>query len=397
MNLRIYFKLCLILLLMNGVTISFAAAPIPPSTTSHFLVLSDIHFDPFSACRHIGSDSCPLIQALTKAKPSAWANLLKQYETSDTFYRHEDSNYALLHTTLIAAQQASKAQHTQFVLILGDMLTHDLRSSYQTYSGDHSQEGYDLFVKKMVMFLVDELHHAFPGQDVYLLQGNHDHAREGYVVDTEAAFYEALSTPWATLIKNKANRESMLRTFPQGGYYAVDLPHQPHIRLMMLNSILFSNHARGKAMQQMVTQELNWLQQELEMAKEKNQMIWIAMHVPQFRNVYSANGLPLLHLESLWYAPDRVRFDNELRLFSDRIAVLFAGHLHTHWCDAIATQGGSMLVVGVPSVSPINGNDPMFQIYQYESQQGRLKAVTNYVYPFTGGHVFLDEVCQRRD
>jgi hypothetical protein len=332
-----------------------------------------------------------------RAKPSAWAKLLKQSEASNAFYRYEDSNYALLHTTLTAAQEAATVQHAQFVLILGDMLTHRLRSSYQIYSGDRSQAGYDLFVKKMVMFLVSELRHAFPGQDVYLLQGNHDHAREGYVVDTDAAFYETLSTPWATLIKNKANRESMLQTFPQGGYYAVDLPDQPHIRLIMLNSILFSNYARGKAIQEMAMQELTWLQQVLEKAKDKNQIIWIAMHVPQFSNIYSAHGMPLLHLESLWYSPDRVRFDNTLRLFSDRIAVLFAGHLHAHWCDAIATQGGNILVVGVPSVSPINGNDPMFQIYQYELQQGRLKGVMNYIYPFTGSHVFLDEVCQRKN
>src|SRR3990167_6608856 len=116
---------------------------------ANFLVLSDIHFDPFIACHNIAP--CPFIQKLRHASSNEWPMLFATYDSSQPQYQ-QDTNYLLLVSTLTAAKKRANEKEARFVLVLGDFLGHDFRDNYRKYTQDSSVSGYRSFVKKTLQF-----------------------------------------------------------------------------------------------------------------------------------------------------------------------------------------------------------------------------------------------------
>src|SRR5579871_5438950 len=105
---------------------------------ANFLVLADIHFDPFVSCKNV--KPCPLIEKLRQANASEWPKLLAVYDDESPRYR-QDTNYPLLISALSAAKRAANAQQAKFVLVLGDFLGHEYRTYYKKYSADKHMMG----------------------------------------------------------------------------------------------------------------------------------------------------------------------------------------------------------------------------------------------------------------
>lgn len=363
--LKIKSYLAIFLLVISVASSSFAENQ---QTDNAFLSISDFHFDPFISCKKTKTIPCPLIQKLRRANAHEWAKILAAEDKASDHYK-QDTNYPLLTKSLKTAKSAGAQNQIKFVLVLGDFLGHEYRQYYKRYSQDKTFAGYEAFVKKTMTFLTLQLANTFPNVDVYSALGNNDSYLGDYVSVINSNFYEETGLLWSSLIKNPAARESMEEQFSKAGYYAIDLPNQSNLRLIVLNSVLFSYKARGKRVAEAARAELNWLHRELQSAEKKNQKVFIAMHIPMSYDIYATANIKLFTLFNLWHQQYIQAFKDELNQFSDTIASIFVSHLHSNWHQRYtALNGDDIAIMGTPSISPIFGNDPAFKVYFYDTE-----------------------------
>lgn len=351
------------------------------NTLSYFLTLADIHFDPFISCQTTKVQPCPLIVKLNRAPVNEWSMLLAAYDKSVPVYR-QDTDYSLLVSSLTAAKKAAASEHAQFVIVLGDLLGHNFKHYYKKYSQDQTAAGRLVFTRKTIQFVTNELAKTFPQTNVYMLVGNNDSYQNDYVTPPNSLFLKEAASEWSALIKNKMQREEMQQTFPYAGYYAINLSPDAKLRLIVLNTVLFSVKAKGKNVDQAADNELKWLQQQLASVKAHQQKAIIAMHIPPGVDVYATLRLRLFTLVSLWKPAYAARFQTELQQFAPVISGIFSGHLHSDWFQVLTFNQSTneIPITGTPSISPIFGNNPGFKIYSYSPTSLQLDDFVTYYY-----------------
>lgn len=361
---------------------SWADTNAQPDRTINFLSLADIHFDPFISCHH--NVPCPVIQKLKNANAKEWSTILSEYDKNAPRYR-QDTNYPLLVSTLTAAKKIADDTHTQFVLVLGDFLGHEYRQYYIKYSQDRSRESYQAFVRKTFEFMVNELQHTFPEKNVYLVVGNNDSYHADYYSYPRGQFFKDSAYLWSSIIKNKNNRVEMQKTFSTGGYYAINLPQEDNLKLILLNTNFFSYKAKGNGIDKAANDELTWLHNELKLAKDKKQKVILAMHIPVGIDIYASLRIRLFRLIELWNTKYTQRFQAELKEFAPQIVAIFSGHLHSDWSQMLTFDSGNEIpVIGTPSVSPIFGSNPGFKVFTYSLQSQQLINFVTYYFPLNG-------------
>lgn len=342
----------------------FLSSPIcaAPAPSPVFLTLADLHFDPFISCRIKKEHPCPLITALEQAPIEKWSAIFAHYDTQEPRYG-QDSNNLLLQSALAQAHQASEDHHTQFILILGDFLGHHFTSNFKHYAANPSPTSYRLFVNKTLAYINLLLTQSFPSQDVYAVVGNNDNYHGDYFTAPHTPFFNDTAALWSQLIKNKKNRALMRKEFTSAGYYKVVIS-PASLRLLVLNSVLFSYKARGKNVQQAADRQLTWLHQELQNARDQHQSVIIAMHIPMRLDVYATAQFHLFTLAEFWRPAYLDRFEKELTTFSAEISAVLTGHLHYSWLQTKRiSPSHNILLAGSPAISPIYGNPPGFTLY----------------------------------
>lgn len=338
-------------------TISYADTP------KNFLSLTDIHFTPFEACNNV--KPCPLIQELNQSAIEQWENILAKYDTNPPKYG-QDTTYPLVVSSLAAAKKEATAAKVEFVLVLGDFLGHDYKKNYADYSGDSSPEGYQVFVKKTFDFLTLEFQQTFPSTDVYNLVGNNDSYVDDYVFDAKGAFFKDLAVTWSDLIKTPENKVAMRKAFVDAGYYAVNLPGD-QVRLICLNSNLFSIKAKGDDVLTAARTELDWLKTELETVTQHHQKAIIAMHIPLGVDVYAT--IKKGCVVEFWQPEFSSSFTAILTAHAADIMSLLSAHTHSDWFEILNSRSASEIPNSLtPSISPQNGNNPGFKIFNYTDQ-----------------------------
>lgn len=362
----------------------FCATVFAQETTSedriNFLSLADIHFDPFVACHN--EKPCPLIQKLRQAPVSEWAKIFTDFERLSSAYR-QDTNYLLLKSALNAAKVEAERSHIKFVIVLGDFLGHEYRPYYIKFTKDKSRSGYRAFVKKTMQFLMSELAKTFPNINVYSVIGNNDSYGGDYAIESHGQFLQDAVGWFSSVVQSNSNRVAIANTLPIAGYYAIDIPDSPQMRLIVLDSVLFSPRARGKGVEHAAVQQLNWLYKELQSVKAKNQKALIALHIPSGIDVYATLKIKLFTLVELWNVKYTRSFQSILREFAPQVSAIFAGHLHADWFQIHTYNGAEIPVTGTPSISPIFGNNPGFKIYSYSTKTLELGNFVTYYYPIT--------------
>jgi sphingomyelin phosphodiesterase acid-like 3 len=346
----------------------------------NFMTIADIHFDPFSSCT---TRPCPLIDKLRQSTASDWGKILAVYDKSPPVYG-EDANYPLLQSGMLEFQKIAATRHARFVLVLGDFIGHYYPYYYRRYSSDKSMSGYRSFVYKTLAFLTIELNRAFPDINVYAVVGNNDTYQKDYESEPGGQFFHDTANLWAGLIRDKVVSSNMRNQYLKAGYYSVTPPVQHGLRIIMLNTNLFSHRARGHNIDQAALTELNWLHNQLQDAKKNGQKVLIAMHIPEGIDVYATLRVKLFTLMQLWKSEYTSRFEAELRAFAPEISGILAGHLHADWFQILSFDENEIPVLGTPSISPIFGNNPGFKVFTYTAQPRQLQDYTTYYYPLHG-------------
>ena len=100
----------------------------PGTNEGLFLIVTDIHFDPFS--------DPTLVPVLDKSPVSGWTDIFKGAAESIKSYGN-DATYTLMVSALDAA--AAQGMTYDYVLYTGDYLSHHFNDTYQKTAGDNPQ------------------------------------------------------------------------------------------------------------------------------------------------------------------------------------------------------------------------------------------------------------------
>lgn len=386
---RLRWMLIIIVLINNVFAAEKPAIPQQPTPQSvHFLTIGDIHFDPFTNCGL--ARPCEIITKLVQSPSVQWARIFEESNAKPSQVG-QDTNYPLLNSALTASKQASSAAQTQFVIVLGDSLGHNFRSLYKKYSGDKSSSGFQRFVHKTLEFITAQLQVAYPNQTIFMVVGNNDSYQGDYVTSVDGAFFRDTSYLWSSLIRDSQQRIAMQKQFLHAGYYSLNLSAQPNLKLIVLNTSLFSYKGKGKGLNRYALEQLNWLHQELQVAMKEKQTVLIAMHIPEGIDINATQSLRLFRVASLWQQAFIDRFESEIENAAPAIMAIYAGHLHSEWSQLLTFPNGSIPLKGVTSISPIFGNNPGFEIDTYSTRPVHLDNSIAYIYPLRGEKTWIKQ------
>lgn len=369
--LRIIFLIrCLLLC-----TAAFASS----SPQMRFVAISDIHFTPFASCEE--QTPCETIELLRQAPAEDWDAILALKDKS-AIQSKDETNYLLLSSMLRDVYQKSVVQKPTFVLVSGDFLAHGYRGLYQHFSTDKTEAGYQEFVNKTMTFLMLQFKSHLGKQNVFVAIGNNDTYQDHYVINFDDSFFKNMGEIWSNAITDDNIKSVVANEMATAGYYASTLPQQPNLRLIVLNSVLFSAQAQGNSVDVVANNQLAWLHQQLEFAKAFNQKALIVMHIPDGVDAFSTASSTPFSIKTFWQQEYSERFEADLVNYSDNIVGVLAAHDHGDWMRVL--HGGNNQLVamsGVPSVSPVFGNNPAYKIYSIATDELTLSDFVTYTFP----------------
>lgn len=341
-----------------------------PLSNQSFLSITDLHFNP---CFDPG-----LIPKLAATDAGDWAGIFETASVTDLSDYGKDTNYPLLKSLF---NDLASFADTDFVIFSGDFLGHNQRKQYQAGSNDKTDDGFSAFITKTVQFLADQFKAAFPGKVIFPCMGNDDNICGDYEITPFGEFLSMFTETWQPFMDflDKDGGSSFADTFPMGGYYTASIPGRPNHRLVVLNNIFMSQKYRnacGSKPGDPAMAQLSWLEWVLYQSRTRNEKIWLVFHEPMGINMY-----PALHGKNPNCADNvntfmKSRYGDILRSLlghaSDLIQGAFCGHTHMDEFRILHDAGTTPLMAMhvTPSVSPMFGNNPGYQVFFTELVTG---------------------------
>jgi sphingomyelin phosphodiesterase acid-like 3 len=357
-----------------------AAAQAPSHTTVPVFLLSDIHLDPFhdpAKFQQLRDTPAAGWAAILYAPPSPTQAADFAHLQSTCNAKGIDTPPALLQSSLHAAQL--QQPHPLFTTVSGDLLAHQFDCRFHTLAPTATDADYSAFASKTVAFIALQLRETFPHTSIYFALGNNDSGCKDYREDPNSAFLRADAASFSGDALTPANRAAILHEFPQLGNYTITLPSPiAHTRLIVLQDIFESKKyaaCNGTPSDDAATQQIAWLRTQLTAARAAHEHVWVMAHIPPGIDAYStfskhrnvcAGQSPEMFLGSDALATTLSEFPDVIRL------ALF-GHTHMDELRAYTTPTGIIPAKLVPSITPVNGNNPAFTLAAVEPSTATLK------------------------
>ena len=340
------------------------------------LLVTDIHFDPFhdpARAQQLASEPVSKWNAILSAPPSPNQQQAFGALQSGCRARGVDTPYALLHSSLQAMRRLQP--EAKFMMVGGDLLAHELSCRYTKLFPAATRNDYQVFVLKTISFVMQELRATVPGIPVYVALGNNDTACGDYRLDAGSDFLAQTGRIIAEGLP-PSERQQVLRGFAKGGYYSLMMASPMRdTRLIVLNDIFQSPKYQtcgGKADPAAGVDEIAWMQEQLTEAQRSRQRVWVMGHIPPGVDPFSTvlkftdvcgNGTPEMFQTS----------DKMTDLLTEHAGVIRLGifaHTHMDEMRLFHPQNGSahpannqaVAIKIIPSISPVDGNDPSFTI-----------------------------------
>lgn len=357
--------------------------------TMQALMVSDIHFEPFW-------DPTKTAQ-LETAPASEWKAILSAPDSADREKkfaalaqeckeRGEDTSYPLFASSLDAMRKDGAG--VRFVTVSGDLISHGFLCKYKAVFPQASPEDYRAFVEKTIEFVVSSLRETFPHAPVYAALGNNDSDCGDYQLDADSQFLSDVGRILTADIPEpertnlpELERKTAAHDFADGGYYSAALPVH-HARILVLDDLFMARKyetCANKPDPQAAAAQILWLEKELKIARKDKEKIWVMAHIPPGVDPYSTitkaknicdGKSPQMFLSSESMGDAIARYGDVIRL------AIFA---HTHMDemrllepDAKDDAYGPVAVKMVPSISPVDGNNPSFTVAEVDAETGVL-------------------------
>lgn len=347
-------------------------------------MVSDIHFEPFW--------DPAKVEKLVVAPANQWAAILGSAASPDRaaqfaalqktcHAKGNDTDYTLLASSLHAMRE--DAAGAGFITVSGDLLAHDFSCKYENTVSHATPDGYEAFAAKALEFVMDELRSAFPGVPVYAALGNNDSGCGDYQLDAGGGFLDAVA-PALSADVPAAERGRARRDVAAGGYYSVRLPApMEHARLLILDDLFMSERyatCSGKADSKPAAEQIEWLRGQLEQARRDHEKVWVMAHIPPGINPYSTirkmanvcdGDAPVMFLSS-------AELPDTIAEFGDVVRLAIFAHTHMDELRLLRAENagagkGPVALKMVPSISPVDGNNPSFVVARVNPASAVLK------------------------
>lgn len=374
-------------MVVSSAGVASAKEPVA-AETAPVLMLSDIHFDPF----HDPSK----FEALAAAPVTEWAGIFAAAPSptqAADFERLQaacktkgvDTPVALLNASMDAAQKQMPTP--LFVTLSGDLMAHKFDCRFHTLNPKGTEAEYSAFAAKTVMFVAWKLRKTFPHVPVYIALGNNDSGCQDYSEDPKSAFLTADAKSFAAVMTTTENSSAVLASFPELGDENVSLP-MPKTRLLVMQDIFESKRyatCSGKSTEDAAKAQIAWLRTQLQAARKAHDKVWVMAHIPpgidvyatftKFRNVCGGEAAEsFLASEAL---------AETIAEYPDVIKLALFGHTHMDEMRVYTAANGDVIPGKlVPSISPVNGNNPAFTVAEVDTTTATLKDYA--VYSTTG-------------
>jgi sphingomyelin phosphodiesterase acid-like 3 len=351
------------------------------------LLISDIHFDPF----HDPGKA----RQLVREPVSQWASILASAASPDQTQAFAglqkacdakgiDTPYPLLESSLEAMRE--RAPGASFITVTGDLIVHAFSCRYTTLMPGSTPDNYHEFVEKTIEFVVSQLRATFPGAPVYVALGNNDTDCGDYRLDAGGSFLAKTATILASGVPASA-RQQFLQEFPAGGYFSLTMAApMRNTRLIVLNDLFLSprySTCNGAADDEPANAEMGWLESQLAQARQLGERVWVMGHIPPGVNTYAT----VSKFKNVCAGEDAEMFLNSGKLdallieYADVVRLGLFAHTHMDEMRLIAPEVStaraslehSVALKLVPSISPVDGNNPSFTIGRFDPSTAVLR------------------------
>ena len=366
--------------LVLSLVFSLAMCLATTASAAEFLVISDIHFDPFTTLTK------SQFEVLADAPVSRWPELLN-FNDQSLGSTGSDSNYLLMVSAISAAK--THTPDPLFILCPGDFLAHQWQERYEKVAAKSIADdpaAYRDFTMKAVEVVKNEIRKQFPGVPVLATLGNDDSFCGDYWIQPDGMFLHRFADLWKPMLGDTINADAFGPSFRSLGAYRADLPGMASDRLLVLNSVYWSGSycssyfdpkdqnccdCQNPGAKPGRTQ-MEWLSAELELARKQQKRVWLLMHVPPGLDSYleeKADGHSLT--AEMWKPEFMQRYLELMEQYRDVLHISFTGHTHMDDFRIDRLDGQPVLLHKIaPAISPIFGNNPGFQSFEVEPQTG---------------------------
>jgi hypothetical protein len=310
-----------------------------------WLVATDVHFTPF-----VGA-SKRLVGRLQKAPVSRWPELLARTGRAPSKYG-EDTNAALFESSLRAMRRADPSPPV--VLVAGDLLAHEFRETYEKVAPHPTGRGYRAVVDKTIEYLAARFGAVFPRSQFVLTLGNNDSYCGDYRATPDSPFLLRTARAWAPLVDRGGRAPGFVRGFRRLGSYVARLP-RPGLHVISVDDVFWTadyENACGSPSEHPGAAQARWLRGAVRGLPSGDRALVITHVPPGIDSFATLEGpgppVPLLTGQG------QAALLGALREAS--VPALVFGHLHM----STYRIGSGTPMLGVPSISPIFGNDPAF-------------------------------------
>jgi len=340
-----------------------------------FLNFSDIHFDPFY--------DTTLVEKLISSDYEEWETIFSgSAYTSLGMYR-KDSDFNLFRSVMMEMKQRIPAP--DFIIITGDFMSHNFNENYKEYSGTDHTDSLNMFIKKTMQFVTSYIVKYYPGTLIFPMVGNDDAYCGNYMIEPDGGFLKMLSEEWEPLVNRNTDNSSFRKDFSKGGYCLLNFPEKNDFKMIILNTVFFATNYQnlcGDTLQDPGEEELRWLRNTLKQCRDSGNKVWLSYHIPPGIDIFGTiNGKGSCEdkIFPTWKEKYNTEFLNIMREYSGIINSGFAGHFHRDDFRVIYDNGKPVSYIHItPSVSPIYGNNPSYQIIDYDKSNFELKNYQTY-------------------
>ncbi len=307
--------------LLSVSTSQGVATAASPRAGQTWLVVSDIHLDPY-------------LRGPNKALFGS------------------DTNRALFRSALAAMKRA--VPDPALVLLPGDFFAHSFgrRVSRNSRARSVAEEGL-----RTVRLIAAAFGKAFPRARFAIVLGNNDTPCGDYRTAFDTAYMAAVARAWAPLVDRGGDAPDFETSFARDGHYAMSLPLRG-VRLVAIDDVPLSVFYAGNCGAYRTNgaeSELRWLQTTLSATPPGVRNI-VMMHVPPGYDVTTTERTRGLVTWPFLEASVNARLISVLSAPANRVAYAVAGHAHRF--DFRIDGDVPILVFG--SLSPIYHNNPTF-------------------------------------